>query len=170
MHRFRELARDREAEPAPRRPAGAVPAVETLEDLDRLLRADPGPSSSTTRKTARRPGRADADACRPALAKCVLDERAPDLEDPRLVAEAGRHAVDLGLEAVVAPLGDEPRTPRRGARDVREIDGVTIDTEAPASSRERSSSSPASLVKPVDLLPHAAQELALRRVVQVLVQ
>ena len=65
------------------------------------------------------------------MAKCVLDESAPDLENPRLIAETGRNAVDLGLEAMIAPLGTSFELLDEKLRDAREIDRVTVDTEAP---------------------------------------
>ena len=104
------------------------------------------------------------------MTKCVLDESAPDLENPRLIAEAGRNAVDLGLEAMIAPLGTSLELLDEELRDVREIDGITVDTEAPCVEPGEVEQLAGELGQAVDLLPHPAQELALGRIVEILVQ
>ena len=134
LHRLRELAGDREAEPAPRRPAGAVPAVEALEDLNCLLRADPRPVASTTRQTrSQLRGRVPArgHGCRRACTVKRVDESAPDLENPRLIAEAGSRRRRPRARGGGRFLGTSFELFDEEFRDVREIDGVTIDTEAP---------------------------------------
>ena len=103
------------------------------------------------------------------MPKRVLDEGAPDLEDPLLVAEAGRAAVDLGLEAMLAPLGTGLELLDEELRDVREIDRVPVDAEAPCVEPGEVEQLAGELRQAVDLLPHPAQELAPRRIVEVLV-
>src|SRR6266511_3439904 len=172
LHRLGELAGDREAQPAPRRPAGAVASVEALEHTNGLPGGDPrtvvldGQDRSSVLA-----GGPYADA-RPAgrVTKRILDQRAADLEDPLLVAEAGRTAVDLGLEPVLAALGEGFELVDEKLGDPRQIHGLVVDAETTRVEAGEVEQLAGELRQALDLLAHAGEELAAGLLVQVLVE
>ena len=126
MHRLCELTGDREAETAPRGPTAGVPPVEALEHVDCGLGLDPG---AVVLDCERDPlpvaARPEADLrARRRMPERVLDERAADLEDPLLVAEAGRDPIHLVLHVVPGALRDGVELVDEELGHAREIDGL----------------------------------------------
>ena len=103
------------------------------------------------------------------MAERVLDERAADLEDALLVAEPGRGSVHLVLEAVARALRDGFELLDEELGDPRQVDGLALDAEAAGVEPGEVEQLSGELRQPLDLLAHAAEELLLRGVVQVLV-
>ena len=131
----------------------------------------PGPSSSTTERDAVAvPARADEHVrAGRRVAKGVLDERAADLEDPLLVAEARGAAVDaVPREVVSRPLGARVELLEQELRDLGEVDRVAVDPEAAGVETGEVEQLAGELRQAIDLLAHAPEELAPGRLVEIL--
>ena len=99
----------------------------------------------------------------------VLDERAADLEDPLLVAEARGAAVDaVPRQLVSRPLGVRVELLEQELGDLGEVDRIAVDPQAAGVEAGEVEQLAGELRQPIDLLAHAPEELAPGRVVQVL--
>ena len=171
LHRDGELARDREAEAAPGCAAARVAAVEALEDLDRCGLGDArAVVLDAERDAVAVPARAHEHVrARRRVAQGVLDERAADLEDPLLVAEARGAAVDaVPRQLVPRPLGVRAELLEQELGDLGEVDRIAVDTQAAGVEAGEVEQLAGELRQPIDLLAHAPEELAPGRVVELL--